>query len=224
MDALSGVRPATGGAGALQRRGVLLAAQPVHPQRWGTSRRTTSSTRELPLRVTLDYAARLRLPPDTSAAERAAAVDKAIAQLSLTEQQDIPVERLSGGQRKRCSIGVELLTEPRVFFLDEPTSGLDPAADTAMMKLMRQLTELGSTVVLTTHATKNVVLADKVVFLARGGYLAYMGPPRGALEYFGCHRVRRDLRPAGDRHARGVGRAVPGDRRLPAHHRRGARR
>ena len=91
---------------------------------------------------------------------------------------------LSGGQRKRCSIGVELLTRPRVFFLDEPTSGLDPATDRQMMRLLRRLAEEGSTVVLTTHATKNVTLCEKVVFLARGGQLAFYGTPQRALRYF----------------------------------------
>lgn len=184
MDALSGVRPATGGE-VLYNGEEFYARRALYTHALGYVPQDDIIHRELPLQMTLDYAARLRLPPDTKPAERSAAVGKALAQLGLVEQRDIPVERLSGGQRKRASIGVELLTEPRVFFLDEPTSGLDPAADTAMMKLMRELTAAGSTVVLTTHATKNVVLCDKVVFLAKGGYLAYFGTPQGALDYFG---------------------------------------
>ncbi len=184
MDALSGVRPANGGE-VLYNGEEFYGRRALFSHTLGYVPQDDIIHKELPLQVTLDYAARLRLPPDTKTAERAAAVSKAIAQLGLTEQQDIKVDQLSGGQRKRASIGVELLTDPRVFFLDEPTSGLDPAADTSMMKLMRELTSNGSTVVLTTHATKNVVLADKVVFLARGGHLAYVGTPRGALEYFG---------------------------------------
>src|SRR5207237_914557 len=86
----------------------------------------------------------------------------------------------SGGQRKRASIGVELLTRPRVFFLDEPTSGLDPATDAQMMRLLRRLADDGGTVVLTTHATRNVMLCDRIVFLARGGHLAFVGTPRRA--------------------------------------------
>lgn len=184
MDALSGVRPASGGE--VRYNGEeFYSRRALYTPSLGYVPQDDIIHRELPLRLTLDYAARLRLPPDTSRAERRAVVDKAVAQLGLTEQRDIAVERLSGGQRKRASIGVELLTEPRVFFLDEPTSGLDPAADTAMMRLMRELASTGSTVVLTTHATKNVVLCDKVVFLAKGGHLAYMGTPAGALQYFG---------------------------------------
>ena len=183
MDALSGVRPATGGR-------VLYNGEDFYPRRalythqLGYVPQDDIIHRDLPLRVTLDYAARLRLPPDVTAQERAQVVAGAIEQLGLAEQADIPVHRLSGGQRKRASIGVELLTQPRVFFLDEPTSGLDPATDASMMRLLRDLTNNGSTVVLTTHATRNVVLCDKVIFMTRGGNLAFVGPPARALEYF----------------------------------------
>ena len=106
-------------------------------------------------------------------------------QLGLTARRDTEVRKLSGGQRKRVSIGVELLTEPEVFYLDEPTSGLDPGLDLRMMELLRDIADQGRTVVLTTHATRNVMLCDKVAFMARGGYLAFYGPPAEALAYFG---------------------------------------
>jgi energy-coupling factor transporter ATP-binding protein EcfA2 len=105
--------------------------------------------------------------------------------LELAPRRDTEVRRLSGGQRKRVSIGVELLTEPAVFFLDEPTSGLDPGLDLKMMELLRSLADQGRTVVLTTHATRNVMLCDKVAFMARGGHLAFYGPPHEALAHFG---------------------------------------
>ena len=92
------------------------------------------------------------------------------------------------------SIGVELLTKPGLFFLDEPTSGLDPGTETALMQLMRRLADQGRTIVLITHATKNVMLGDKVIFLARGGYLAWFGPPEEALEYFDQYRPERNRR------------------------------
>lgn len=78
----------------------------------------------------------------------------------------------SGGQQKRVAIGVELLTRPGLFFLDEPSSGLDPGTETALLHLMRRLPDQGRTIILITYATKNVMLADQAVFLARGGYLA----------------------------------------------------
>ena len=108
--------------------------------------------------------------------------------------QTVQVSRLSGGQQKRVSIGVELLTRPGLFFLDEPTSGLDPGTETALMHLLRRLADQGHTIILITHATKNVLLADKVVFMARGGYLAWFGPPEEALEYFDSYRSERDRR------------------------------
>lgn len=112
--------------------------------------------------------------------------------LDLTERKDLPNSRLSGGQLKRVSIGVELLTRPRLFFLDEPTSGLDPGTELEMMKLLRRLADQGRTIMLITHATKNVMMCDKVIFLARGGYLAYYCPPEEALPYFDTYRSQQE--------------------------------
>lgn len=184
MDTLSGVRPATGGE-VLYNGFDFYAQRDLYRTALGYVPQDDIIHRDLPVRVILDFAAKLRLPKDTSAAERRAAVDQSLEQLGMSVHADTRVSGLSGGQRKRASIGVELLTRPRVFFLDEPTSGLDPATDAQMMALMRGLAQGGSTVVLTTHATKNVVACDKIVFLARGGHLAFVGPPARALVYFG---------------------------------------
>lgn len=140
----------------------------------------------------LMYVARLRMPADTTEPERRKAVIEVLEELDLTERKDLPIARLSGGQLKRVSIGVELLTRPRLFFLDEPTSGLDPGTEYDMMRLLRQLADQGRTVMLVTHATKNVLLCDKVLFLARGGYLAFYGPPDEALTYFDQYRTHRE--------------------------------
>ena len=184
MDAMSGVRPATAGA-VLYNGADFYAQRDLYRHALGYVPQDDIIHRELPTRSTLEFAARLRLPLDTSAADRTRAVEQALADLRLTGQRDVVVGALSGGQRKRASIGVELLTQPRVFFLDEPTSGLDPATDTTMMQLLRDLSRKGSTVVLTTHATKNVALCDKVIILARGGHLAFVGSPARALQHFG---------------------------------------
>lgn len=140
--------------------------------------------RDLPLETTLRYSAHLRLPADSSATEKERVVQGAMNVLGLAERAAIPVRALSGGQRKRASIGVELLTSPRIFFLDEPTSGLDPAMSSELMRLLRRLADDGCTVVLTTHVTQDIGVCDKVIFLARDGHLAFFGPPRRALEYF----------------------------------------
>lgn len=149
---------------------------------------------ELTVYQALDYAAQLRMPGDTSPEERYKRVMEVLADLDLTHRKDVQISGLSGGQQKRVSIGVELLTKPGLFFLDEPTSGLDPGTETALMQLMRRLADQGRTIILITHATKNVMLADKVIFLARGGYLAWFGPPDEALAYFDKHRSERDRR------------------------------
>jgi ABC-type multidrug transport system ATPase subunit/pSer/pThr/pTyr-binding forkhead associated (FHA) protein len=149
---------------------------------------------ELTVYQGLDYAAQLRMPADTSIEERHRRVMEVLEDLDLAHRRDVQISGLSGGQQKRVSIGVELLTKPGLFFLDEPTSGLDPGTETALMQLMRRLADQGRTIILITHATKNVMLADKVIFLARGGYLAWFGPPDEALEYFDQYRSERDRR------------------------------
>jgi ABC-type multidrug transport system ATPase subunit/CRP-like cAMP-binding protein len=183
MDAISGVRPATSGT-VLYNGRDYYASMALYRNILGYVPQDDIIHTALPVRDTLRFAAQLRLPPDTSRADLDAAVDQTLGELAMTPHAATLVGALSGGQRKRCSIGVELLTRPRIFFLDEPTSGLDPATDAQMMRLMRQLADAGSTVMLTTHATKNVVLCDKVIFLARGGFLAFIGTPQRALQYF----------------------------------------
>src|SRR3989304_5035587 len=132
------------------------------------------------------------MPADTTKDERHQRVMQGLQDLDLGHRKDVQVSGLSGGQQKRVLIGVELLTRPGLFFLDEPTSGLDPGTETAFMHLMRRLADQGRTIVVVTHATKNVMLADKVVFLARGGYLAWFGPPNEALDYFDQYRTDRE--------------------------------
>ncbi len=140
--------------------------------------------RELSVASTLRYSAGLRLPPGTPNAQSERAVADALDALDLTERADVRVGALSGGQRKRASIAVELLTRPHVFFLDEPTSGLDPATGAELMRQLRRLADSGRTVVLTTHTPDDIPICDKVVFLARDGHVAFVGTPKEAKSYF----------------------------------------
>ena len=142
---------------------------------------------EMPLRRTLQYAARLRLPAGTSSDQADRVVDETMCDLDLADRRDVAVRMLSGGQRKRASIAVELLTQPRTFFLDEPTSGLDPSTSAEVVRLLRRLTGRGVTVVLTTHEPATIDQCDQVVFLARNGHLAFAGTPSQARRYFGVH-------------------------------------
>ncbi len=139
---------------------------------------------DLPLRHTLRYSARLRLPSSTSAAEVDEAVRASIEAVGLTDRADVRVGALSGGQRKRASVAVELLTEPRVLFLDEPTSGLDPATSAELIGHLRELADRSATVVFTTHSVADLAHCDRVVFLARGGRVGFVGTVDEALEHF----------------------------------------
>ena len=107
-----------------------------------------------------------------------------IDELGLTERADLKIEKLSGGQRKRTSVATELLTQPALLFLDEPTSGLDPGNEHQVMSVLRELADGGRIVVVVTHATQSLSLVDRVLFLHRGGRVAYFGPPDQALAYF----------------------------------------
>jgi ABC-type multidrug transport system ATPase subunit len=139
---------------------------------------------DLPLRRTLRYAAELRLPSSTSAAEIDDSVRDALDAVGLTDHADVRVGSLSGGQRKRASIAVELLTDPHVFFLDEPTSGLDPVTSAELITRLRRLADRSATVVLTTHSVQDLALCDRVVFMARGGCVGFVGTVDEALDHF----------------------------------------
>jgi ABC-type multidrug transport system ATPase subunit/pSer/pThr/pTyr-binding forkhead associated (FHA) protein len=138
---------------------------------------------ELSVRNTLRYAAELRLPPDMSPKEKTRRINRVIEILELQEREHSPVERLSGGQKKRVNMGVELLTEPSVLFLDEPTSGLDPGLELKMMQIFRRLADSGQTVVLTTHVMEQINLFHQVAIVYQG-YLVYYGPPADLMVHF----------------------------------------
>lgn len=130
---------------------------------------------DLPLERTLRYAAGLRLAGGTD--EARAAVRDVLQELDLAERSAVPVGSLSGGQRKRASIAVELLARPNLCLLDEPTSGLDPATSRALVATLRELADRGAGIAFTTHAVADVETCDRLVVLAPGGRLVYDGPP-----------------------------------------------
>jgi ABC-type multidrug transport system ATPase subunit len=144
---------------------------------------------ELPLERTLRYAARLRLPSSASGAEVDAAVRDAIDAVGLSGQADVRVASLSGGQRKRASIAVELLTQPHVFFLDEPTSGLDPVTSAELIARLRQLADRSATVVFTTHSVEDLAACDRIVFMAHGGRVGFVGTLAEAFDRFDVSSV-----------------------------------
>lgn len=132
---------------------------------------------QLTVNQALGYAAELRLPPDTSEEDRAQVVADVLEELDLTKQGDTRVDKLSGGQRKRASVALELLTGPSLLILDEPTTGLDPALDSQVMMMLRQLADAGRTVLVVTHSVSYLDLCDQLLLLAPGGKTAFFGPP-----------------------------------------------
>jgi len=138
--------------------------------------------RELSVYRTLYYVARLRLSRDATSREIDQIVNEVMDVTGLNERRNVQVSELSGGQRKRVSIAVELITKPSVIFLDEPTSGLDPGTEDRIMRLFKQIADSGRTVVMTTHAMENVKLFDKIAVLMRGR-LVYFGKPEDALKH-----------------------------------------
>jgi ABC-type multidrug transport system ATPase subunit len=132
---------------------------------------------ELTVRQALMYAAELRLPPDTNKADREQVVNEVLEELEMTKHLDTRVDKLSGGQRKRASVALELLTGPSLLILDEPTSGLDPALDRQVMTMLRQLADAGRVVLVVTHSLTYLDVCDQVLLLAPGGKTAFRGPP-----------------------------------------------
>ena len=132
--------------------------------------------RQLTVNQALGYAAELRLPPDTSKADRDKVVAQVLEELDLTKHADTRVDKLSGGQRKRASVALELLTGPSLLILDEPTSGLDPALDHQVMMMLRQLADAGRVVVVVTHMLSYLDTCDQVLLVAPGGKTAFCGP------------------------------------------------
>jgi ABC-type multidrug transport system ATPase subunit len=133
--------------------------------------------RQLTVQKALEYAAELRLPPDTTKDDRQTVIAQVLEELELTAHADKRVDKLSGGQRKRASVAMELLTGPSLLILDEPTSGLDPALDRQVMTMLRQLADAGRVVVVVTHSLTYLDVCDQVLLLAPGGKTAFCGPP-----------------------------------------------
>lgn len=135
------------------------------------------------------YTAKLRLPKDTTPAEREKAINRAINMVELPEKRDSLIKSLSGGQKKRASIAVELLSDPNLLFLDEPSSGLDPGTERNLMQSLRYMADGGKTIVLVTHSTLQLKLCDRIVFMGKGGNLCFYGSYDDALKFFGVNDV-----------------------------------
>src|SRR5579884_3543893 len=184
MDALNGLRPAHDGKVFYNGQDYYRSLAAFSTQ-LGYVPQDDIVHRDLTVERALYYAAKMRLPEDFTEEQIKQRIDEVLVDVDMEERRNLLVHKLSGGQRKRVSIALELLAKPSIFFLDEPTSGLDPGLDRKMMFLLRKLADKGHTIVLVTHATNNINACDYVCFLCQGGRLAYFGPPDEAKAYFG---------------------------------------
>ncbi len=184
MDALNGLRPAQEGVVYYNGQDYYRHLAAFSTQ-LGYVPQDDIIHRDLTVERALYYAAKLRLPEDFTEKQIKERIEEVLDDVEMKYRRHLLVSKLSGGQRKRVSIALELLANPSVFFLDEPTSGLDPGLDRKMMLLLRRLADKGHTIVLVTHATNNINACDYICFLCQGGRVAYFGPPNDAKTFFG---------------------------------------
>ncbi|MFD5426679.1 FHA domain-containing protein [Streptomyces sp. NPDC127084] len=184
LNALTGLRPANHGTVLYDGRDLYRDYAELR-RRIGLVPQDDILHLQLTVRRALSYAAELRFPEDTARAEREARVEEVIQELGLEQRADQPIHTLSGGQRKRVSVALELLTKPSLLFLDEPTSGLDPGMDRSVMHMLRGLADDGRTVIVVTHSVLSLDVCDRLLVLAPGGRIAFFGAPEDALPFFG---------------------------------------
>lgn len=185
LNALTGARPANGGRVIYEGRDLYDNYEDLR-HRIGLVPQDDILHRQLTVQRALEYAAALRFPDDVSKQERKQRIAEVVASLGLTQHVDKRINKLSGGQRKRTSVALELLTRPSLLFLDEPTSGLDPGLDKQVMTELRRLADEGRTIIVVTHSVLNLDTCDRVLLLGPGGKTAYFGPPgKPLLDHFG---------------------------------------
>lgn len=204
LDALNGRRPASRGQ-VLYNGSPLYASFDAFRAAIGYVPQQDIVHRKITVRNALQYTARLRLPPDTSALEIQDYIAAVLDKVELAEKASLAIDTpapLSGGQLKRVSLAVELVSNPTVLFLDEVTSGLDAGTDKRMMRLFASLAEDGKTVICVTHSLENIDVCHQMILLHKGK-LVYFGPPRQAAGHFGVARLSEvyellETRPAAD--------------------------
>jgi ABC-type multidrug transport system ATPase subunit len=187
LDALSGLRPAESGKVRFDQTDLYKNLGQLRSL-FGYVPQDDIVHADLTVREALTFAARLRLPAGTPRSEIVKLVDHTIASLGLSDRVNLKIGRLSGGQRKRVSVGVELLSRPPLLFLDEPTSGLDPLAEFKLMELLRRLADTGCTVICTTHVMENVYLMDQIAIVS-DGRVVFQGTPDEARSKFSVTRL-----------------------------------
>ncbi|WP_432627732.1 FHA domain-containing protein [Brotaphodocola sp.] len=139
----------------------------------------------LTLRRMLEYTARLKMSGDITKEERERQIDSVLEMVELVPQQNTFIRKLSGGQKKRASIAVELLADPHLFFLDEPTSGLDPGTEQNLMRTLNRLAKTrNKTIIMVTHTIQNLDLCDRIILMGTGGRCCFSGTFEEAKMFF----------------------------------------
>jgi ABC-type multidrug transport system ATPase subunit len=184
LKAMTGIRPATQGKLLYDGRDLYQHYSELR-YRIGMVPQDDVLHPSLTVRRALRYAASLRFATDVSRKHRTERITEVVDLLGLSSRFKQRIDTLSGGQRKRTSVALELLTEPSLLALDEPTSGLDPALDKEIMRELRLLADRGRTVVVVTHSVLHLDLCDHVLVMCLGGRMGYFGPPDELLGFFG---------------------------------------
>lgn len=191
LECLSSARVPSAGDMAFESGRLVRDELEYYRSQLGEVAQTDFIHESLTVEENLRFAAGLRLPNLTRAA-RQDRVAEAIRLVDLQERRRTQASRLSGGQKKRLSVAIELLRRPRILVLDEPTSGLDPSLEARLMNLLRRLTRRGMTVVCSTHTLDTIHFFDSVALLGRSkgvGRIAYFGGAEGILPKFGVHHL-----------------------------------
>jgi ABC-type multidrug transport system ATPase subunit/pSer/pThr/pTyr-binding forkhead associated (FHA) protein len=139
--------------------------------------------RELTVEQSLFYAAKLRLEHGDSTFIQQK-IEQVLKDLNIEHIRHNLVGKISGGQRKRVSIAVEILTDPLILFLDEPTSPLDPQTIEEFLGILKNLSEKGTTVIMVTHKPEDLNYMDSVIFMAEGGHMVFQGDTQNYLQHF----------------------------------------
>ena len=138
---------------------------------------------KLTVKQCMFFTAKLRLENSTDS-QIEDKINSILQDLNILHIKHNLISEISGGQRKRVSIAVELLTEPLILFLDEPTSPLDPQTVEDFLNILKKLSEKGTTVIMVTHKPEDLEYMDEVIFMAEGGNIAYYGDSKNYKDYF----------------------------------------
>ncbi|MBO7726358.1 MAG: SUMF1/EgtB/PvdO family nonheme iron enzyme [Thermoguttaceae bacterium] len=182
------------GINTLTRGEVLLNGAVISKERLAGDRRIAYLPQDvvihekLSCRRALEYIARLKNVGET-ADQRRRIIDVVLAETGMTDFQQTPICRLSGGQRKRAALAAELIGDPEILLFDEVTSGLDPATDEEMMRLFRRLADRGKTVICITHAPENLKFCHRVLYVMRGKVI-FSGPLSECLRFFSARSIK----------------------------------